>query len=96
MRHTISYENEEVKRNVLKFVHYSTHDEKQQQYLLEKFEKYDEMRLMEKITIIQTILKSLLQDIGLKDDNFEFKCYLDILTNKTALIFALFFNQLLD
>ena len=57
LRHTISYKNEEVKRNVLKFVHYAYHDEKQQQYILEKFEKYDEMRLMEKIAIIQTILK---------------------------------------
>ena len=54
------------------------------------------MRLMEKITTIQTIVQSLFEDNGQKDDIFEINCYLDILTNKTSLIFALFYHHLMD
>ena len=96
LRHTITYENEEVKRNVMKFVHYATHEGKHQQFLLEKFKNYEQMRLMEKITTIQTIVQSLFEDNGQKDDIFEINCYLDILTNKTSLIFALFYHHLMD
>ena len=84
LRHTFTYENEEVKRNIMKFVHYATSEGKHQQFLLEKLKNYEQMRLMEKITTIQTIVQSLFEDNAQKDDIFGINCYLDNLTNKTS------------
>ena len=88
LRYTSSYESDEVKRNVSNFVDYAVNDCRT--YLLENLKNYEEMRLPEKIKIMHIILKGMFEKNGKPDDNFGIKFYLDILSNKTDLIFALF------
>ena len=54
------------------------------------------MRVAEKIKIINNILTAMFEDQGKSENTYDVQCYLVILTNKTALIFALLNNRLME
>ena len=62
---------------------------RKKKYLVEKLKNYEGMRVAEKIKIINNILTAMFEDQGKSENTYDVQCYLDILTNKTALIFAL-------
>ena len=90
------YQSDEHKRKVMDFVNYATSEEKHKKYLVEKLKNYEGMRVAEKIKIINNILTAMFEDQGKSENTYDIQCYLDILTNKTALIFALLNNRLME
>ena len=52
--------------------------------------------MTEKIKIVQNILEAMFEDKGQKADTYEIQCYLEILSNKIALIIPLLHNKLMD
>ena len=88
------YESDLNKRKVMDFIEYCSSETKHHDYLKNILKDYVGMRAQEKIKIVSKVLKAMFEDHQ-KDDAFEMKMYLDVLTNKLVLLFSLLNNRLM-